>query len=499
MKNLKLILALFLFSQLNFAQQTYTITEGELQFINCKKGIVIKKDDLFYALEIKVVFQNKKQKIETNLTLISDENLKNYSQKNKSVSYEEIDEDFNFEQLKKISLKYIDRFRPEDKDYDEYKLCLVNNNFFALFTDRYQNRKVVTKIEDYMPYIFIQFDNKKIIFTYENDELLIIPTKKNIKIFSFDNYIPNYKAEKLKIKNLEIYEFTQHTIHDLEDHFFVIDTLPSKKVQLKNIYNEILISQPYDSIAVKPIIHCYNNNKEDLYNLTFKKINTHPLQASVVHLGSIQILDRNKLKWIDWTGKEVKKPTFFMSYSFPEAFVELEPRELTINKKGNTFYLVDTFFNDQTKIFQKDSISLINTSDIDALNLIENSSFNKIIKHNMKSNSDELKYPKGLIYFRYDVVLYRMKNGRYGFNFIEKFVNPNFKNNEFDIVQDLQSIKNVLTFYKLEKNNLFMLYPLQKTFRYKLLGEFQYNYARFKLPNGKKGWLKKDGKEYLDQ
>lgn len=44
-----------------------------------------------------------------------------------------------------------------------------------------------------------------------------------------------------------------------------------------------------------------------------------------------------------------------------------------------------------------------------------------------------------------------------------------------------------------------MLYPLQNNFKYKSLSIFQYNFARFELPNGQKGWLSKEGKEYLDE
>jgi len=51
----------------------------------------------------------------------------------------------------------------------------------------------------------------------------------------------------------------------------------------------------------------------------------------------------------------------------------------------------------------------------------------------------------------------------------------------------------------MKKNNLFKLFPLHKEFRYKKLEDFQGNFARFELPNGKKGWLSKEGEEYLDE
>ena len=53
--------------------------------------------------------------------------------------------------------------------------------------------------------------------------------------------------------------------------------------------------------------------------------------------------------------------------------------------------------------------------------------------------------------------------------------------------------------YKISKNNLFTYYPLVNEIKYKKLEDFQGNFARFELPNGQKGWLSKEGKEYLDE
>ncbi|MDI1317792.1 hypothetical protein [Flavobacterium sp.] len=56
-------------------------------------------------------------------------------------------------------------------------------------------------------------------------------------------------------------------------------------------------------------------------------------------------------------------------------------------------------------------------------------------------------------------------------------------------------------FYRIQKNGLSTYYPLVKKIKYKTLGDFDYHntFARFELPNGQKGWLSIDGKEYLDE
>ena len=49
-----------------------------------------------------------------------------------------------------------------------------------------------------------------------------------------------------------------------------------------------------------------------------------------------------------------------------------------------------------------------------------------------------------------------------------------------------------------QKKNLFGCYPLVKIAKYSFISQFDENFARFKLPNGKKGWLDINGKEFMD-
>lgn len=50
----------------------------------------------------------------------------------------------------------------------------------------------------------------------------------------------------------------------------------------------------------------------------------------------------------------------------------------------------------------------------------------------------------------------------------------------------------------LKKKGLTAYYPISDTPRYKELHPFRWQLARFQLPDGKWGWLSKDGKEYID-
>ncbi|MCL9770560.1 hypothetical protein NAT47_09025 [Flavobacterium sp. HXWNR69] len=508
-----LYIVLSLFPILSFGQQTYKVTEGELQFIVPGKGIIIKKDNQFFEMKLNVLFNKSKKSIETKLQPISEESLKLFCKGKSLVSYSDIRENHDFNDLQKISFNYIDRFSIDDKKYDEYKLYLINKNFFAYFTNKYEDKNKYTDIEEYMPFIIIEFENKKIIYTYDNEELFIIPTHKLYKIIhQYDSESKEFKTEKLKISNEEIYKFSQHAFHDLEDEFFVVDTLPSKKVRLKNIHNEILISEAYDSIVLSSIIKCFNKNKMDLYNLSFNKINKFPVQASKGHLGSIQILEKNKLKWIDWTGKEIKKGFSYPIVLLPEAPQHEYKYELAISKSNEKFILkarnMDVF-GLETNTTEIDTLSLTNAFGIKNFYFENNNSKDTISSNQEFYHFDNFKTRiTEMVDFSYNVIYFQRDNGTFGMSYLGNFYanNADFKKNiassefnNFNEYQELQFVEFKYPFYKMKKNNLFKLFPLHKEFRYKKLEDFQGNFARFELPNGKKGWLSKEGKEYLDE
>ncbi|WP_433830748.1 hypothetical protein [Flavobacterium anhuiense] len=58
-------------------------------------------------------------------------------------------------------------------------------------------------------------------------------------------------------------------------------------------------------------------------------------------------------------------------------------------------------------------------------------------------------------------------------------------------------ITNYIT--KVKKGDLFGYYEINKTPKYKKLGDFEGIYARFELPDGRKGYLASSGHEYFDE
>lgn len=53
--------------------------------------------------------------------------------------------------------------------------------------------------------------------------------------------------------------------------------------------------------------------------------------------------------------------------------------------------------------------------------------------------------------------------------------------------------------YKFKQNNLWGYYPLMTESKFQNLEDFKFYFARFKTPNGKEGWLDKNGKVYFDE
>lgn len=77
------------------------------------------------------------------------------------------------------------------------------------------------------------------------------------------------------------------------------------------------------------------------------------------------------------------------------------------------------------------------------------------------------------------------------------------KNNLYGIFQKTEAIyseiKIVNLITKIKKDNLYSYYEINNTPKYKELGNFVGVYARFELPNGKKGYLTGSGYEYMDE
>lgn len=423
MKNLKLILALFLFTQLNFAQQTYKVTQGKLQFINPDFGIIISDKNKIFQFIITPNYNfytsnNVKYKYE----LIEIDSLsKDILFNNKANIYPNDIKKYNFNKLNKI--KFISKNKDWNGDFIEHNLLKFNNEYFVTL-ELYEDG-CFSKIGGYQ---ILDFgNNKKILLTFFDFKTLFIPTNQGIiinyerfnkRVFYEDRHYDNNtkKYNTFIINNLdrknylseqniqtnylfEIYSKTKNIttknqkfeikrkLDEMFDwRFYKTDTLKNKKVVLKNYFNIKALSKEYDSINYKNYYHtivCYNKSKIELHNNTLKKIGS------------------KKIKSIKFYNLALKKnPNYISSYA---------------------------------QILENNSLKIINEDGV-----IQNDS---------------------------------IKMELFKFNYEEVESNNNF-------------IKKILK---------------ENPFKYKILENFEGNFARFELSNGKKGWLSKDRKEYYDE
>ena len=233
------------------------------------------------------------------------------------------------------------------------------------------------------------------------------------------------------------------------------------------------------------------------------------LQELLISNKPLEIIEKNKFKIINWAGNEAKKSIFFgyIDLDYIENSRE-NGFEVSIKERKNNFtFFVRNLnsFGQETNETITDSIDLINTKDIEKFHF--SNIDNNIIFKNSAFIKDDNSNSKIIdsINFNNDIVFYKKLDGKYGINYLGYFIpkKQNISNQYYELVnfgdyQNLQNIEYKFSFYKMKRNNLYNLFPLQKDFKYKSLEDFKFGFARFELPNGKKGWLSLDGTEYLD-
>lgn len=510
MKKSILCIIVMLWCQFSVGQQTYTVTEGQLYCISPAKGIVIKKGSRYYTLEIEVDFEGKQEIMKSVLKPIKKNEAEALSKQENSISYDQIDGRYDFKKLQELQFTYTE----DDTNMTSYeirKFRQFNPGYFAIFAIKQENHTVNTYLKEWLPCIFIQFDQKRILYTYDNVTLYLIPTPNKIQLFGLhDPSVLELKVEKMALTKDEIYAFSQNAFAELNKNYFRIDTLPNKKVQLKNRFNEILISKNYDAIDLRGTsIIGYTGKTMDLYNLALKKLNQDPLKAVNFNPWSIQMIENNTLKTIDRTGQELKTKFNYPFHLVYEPTTKEYFYELVITKRNDNFTLkmrnLDHIAHeDQYTV--SDSISLQNTSEI--LEICLKNKMKDTVKSSVDFSIYNRPYQKGRIsmHVPFDdvIVTFLRKDGTFGINYLHYFLKPENKNQYFEDdkpftgYQKVQSIVYKAPFYEIKKNDLFLLYPIQKEFRYKKIADFQGYFARYERTNGEKGWLDFKGNEYRD-
>lgn len=276
------------------------------------------------------------------------------------------------------------------------------------------------------------------------------------------------------------------------ENFFRIDTIKNKKVVLYNVLKNKRLSGTFDSISYNRFfIIGYKKQEITAYNYTLKELYLPGLRVAKLnpYHPILHVIQDNDLKRINLVGNEYKVGDSPLGMS-----IESLPRGYTlfkIIKKDDGFYIYSDYVQDllnKARMTSWETLYKVYHADDVAEIEFCNESFEKIESY---GNRTLLIYTK-------------LKNGKYNLNTMDYLYSekpsPEIEKENAALPKNLDKLsKNGI--YKIEKNGLVTYYPIMKDIKYQTLGDFDfyYNFARFELPNGQKGWLSIEGKEYLDE
>jgi hypothetical protein len=487
MKQILYISFLF-FSLLSFAQQNYRVTEGELQLIVPKKGIIILKEHNFYILKKKYNFEldneDRTSIYKFELEKISNSEFEEYSKSADVIFASDVNQ-LNWTTIKNS------RFTETTED-DLNQFYYLNNDIFVY--SRIDNYSKNQKRKELYPFLILNFKNNRQIIYFEDG--LIVPLKKELKLL-LNNKQSHYSFEeniKLKANEISIGHFSEI------NQYYEIDTIKKdKKVFLKNMFFKNVFNKSYDSIDTnRDFIVGYDKKRIDVYNYQLQRLHLNKIRA--IHLEKYfpkaQIISKNTLININLLGKEYKKGdgpgSIDLSFQFPDTYVKFK-----INREDKNYYLTGEINSliSNNSFYGSEKIKLLHTSDIDSLEYTSSGDdYNSITLYT------ESGYSKKFPMLIYSI----LKDKKYNLNTFDYFLVENLNSEQKKVndalpknLDSLMKINNDV--YFIMKNNLCTYYPIIREIKYKSIEKFQGNFARFELPNGQKGWLSKDGKEYFDE
>ena len=278
--------------------------------------------------------------------------------------------------------------------------------------------------------------------------------------------------------------------------------LQEGKLGLRDAYTGRIIIEPhYDSILKSNPVVAYRNNKIDVYNVFGKPLLDEDIKVAYHRSGMIQLLDaENKMWYTDHSGKLYREPDFEMHYLV--CGLGYQDQGIEIFKDQDRYYLEETLF-DLFVVF-KDSLAnvYLSKNELDKFSerheLLEDSlRKTSRVYFNIPQKFDSI-YPakdKQLSHITaaLDSTLIVSKRKRFSvYEFKDKALNTVGEN--YDSVENFNN-----RYLKLHKDDLYCYYPQASQPRYASLEVFRDFFARFELPDGRKGWLDIYGNEYYDE
>lgn len=290
-----------------------------------------------------------------------------------------------------------------------------------------------------------------------------------------------------------------------------------------------LIPAKYDSLKLdEKIIRAYKNKRITLYNYSGKEI-THNIRVAIPIGDKEQVIDNNnEMYFINHKGEQSDNFSYsglvcgFTGRLLPYDLMIMPPEKSKYDDVAENYRFVRFLYSDEKQRDAKDfwNIDFFNGSffmdtivyhglDKLAFNIWESPKEWERVELDIRNISNEYKDIKLVnnetSFNRSDFEenlnsnwIIAKKEGKYG---VFDATYGGWKGSEDEIVLPFEyhKITGLTSLLLLEKKGLKCYYPINDYPRYKILKPFNQNFARFKLPKGKWGWLSKAGIEYLDE
>ncbi len=417
-----------------------------------------------------------------------------------------------------------------DKNYNSFyeKIHFVNDKYFLTIKKERTVLGIYKLINIKGDHIILLFDEyktnyKALIFALKNKKKYVVHWKDNSGNHSNDT--ATLTEEEFKNQELDVHKQIVSELNFFNPNisFYV----KNKKIGIK-LRGQKLIKNECDSLFIYgKIATVYNSNKINLYNLKGKLLEENLKADYSYSRDEHQIIDsQNKMYFIDTLGIKYNKPkkTYLRpgnDYYKEKHFVTYYAHKKTILK--TTIICSPKFTKDSVKL--EDSFSYIKTRPSE-----EDEDFIKKVFKNKKKYtseiseyyfnneidryySDYIKLPENYKKIRFINNSTKRIHFEYNSLFSTYHLNTNYivakKSNKYG-VWDIEKNKIIIPFnYKeivikeswfvLKQNKLYTFYPnIGLKPKYTCLEDYIVQFAKFKYPNGKKGWVDRKGKEYFD-
>ncbi len=385
-----------------------------------------------------------------------------------------------------------------------------NNNLFSLLEYRKPfmlSDRVEFYEADFWRFVYFRINKKYYIIGLvdENARVFgyIIPTKNGAIATDGDDFYHPFCQRFDSTEFVNRWEF---------DKFYRIKKETGVCYLYDKLFNEKIIDKAFKDIRFsRQFIICVGESETVVYDTQLKKKELKNLKAACDSNYVTQFIIGNKIKWMDLYGK------FHDTFPKPELFLcgTIDVTNRKIVSSGNEFKELDTTRCTMMLQEEIDSTYIAKSDSITSIRYLNNE-----VEHEYNSYSKLF----SVFSFPNNRYLIKTKKSTKLVSVIDK--NEAYKNElmnikEYQIQSQMEedSLTTVINNIKkdieittlfegdieafgyyhpirFKENNLYGYYPQNKKAKFVKLEKFNFFYAEFELPNGKKGWLDIYGNEY---